>query len=84
MHSFLLTDFKQHAKSSEQALGEFKRLTGKYEKDVTEEGNVDLEKRAVVKVGKMDSKRHLEEGAEKLMAKSVVQCLGTMLDTVVF
>lgn len=79
-----LTDFKQHAKASEQALGEFKRLTGKYDKDVTEEGNVELEKRAVVKVGKMDSKRHLEEGAGKLMAKSVVQCLGTMLDTVVF
>lgn len=79
-----LTDFKQHESLSSQALEEFKRLSNKYDKDVNEEGSIELEKRAVVKVGKMDSKRHLEQGAEALMATSVVQCLGTMLDTVVF
>eukprot|EP00889_Picochlorum_renovo_P000977 jgi/Picre1/28007/NNA_000968.t1 len=79
-----LRDFKQHEEMSSKALEEFKNLSAKYDKDVTEEGAIEFEKRAVLKAGKMDSKRHLEEGAEKLMASSVVQCLGTMLDTIVF
>lgn len=79
-----LTDFNQHASASGKALEEFKNLSKKYGKDVTEEGSISLDKRAVVKAGKMDSKRHLEDGAEKLMASNVMQCLGTMVDTVVF
>ncbi|KAI8112145.1 hypothetical protein M9434_003469 [Picochlorum sp. BPE23] len=79
-----LRDFRQHEEMSSKALEEFKNLSAKYDKDVTEEGAIEFEKRAVLKAGKMDSKRHLEEGAEKLMASSVVQCLGTMLDTIVF
>jgi len=35
-------------------------------------------------VGKIDPKRHLANDVSELMALSIVQCLGTMLDTVVF
>ncbi len=32
----------------------------------------------------MDPKKHLENDVEELMAANISQCLGTMLDTVVF
>jgi hypothetical protein len=38
----------------------------------------------VMNVGKIDPKRHLANDVSELMALSIVQCLGTMIDTVVF
>jgi len=35
-------------------------------------------------VGKIDPKRHLEACVSDLMSANIIQCLGTMLDTVVF
>ena len=35
-------------------------------------------------VGKQDPKRHLEEDVDKLMTNNITQCLGAMIDTVVF
>jgi 26S proteasome regulatory subunit N11 len=34
--------------------------------------------------GKVDPKKHLEAGVNELMSSNIIQCLGTMLDTVVF
>jgi len=79
-----LTDFDQHTLQSSKCLEEFKDLSTKYDEDVKVEGSVPLDQRVVARAGKMNSKRHLEQGAEKLMASNVVQCLGTMLDTIVF
>jgi hypothetical protein len=31
-----------------------------------------------------DLRRHLESGVHELMASSIIQCLGTMIDTVSF
>lgn len=42
------------------------------------------EQLAIKNVGKQDPKRHLEEKVDTLMASNIVQCLGAMLDTVVF
>lgn len=42
------------------------------------------EQLAIKNVGKQDPKRHLEEKVEVLMQNNIVQCLGAMLDTVVF
>ena len=39
---------------------------------------------AIKNVGKIDPKRHLEEKVDVLMTNNVVQCLGAMLDTIVF
>lgn len=42
------------------------------------------EQLAIKNVGKQDPKRHLEEKVDILMTTNIVQCLGAMLDTVVF
>jgi 26S proteasome regulatory subunit N11 len=43
-----------------------------------------LQEIEVLNVGKVDPKKHLENDVTDLMAANIVQCLGTMLDTVVF
>lgn len=42
------------------------------------------EQLAIKNVGKQDPKRHLEEKVDALMTANIVQCLGAMLDSVVF
>lgn len=42
------------------------------------------EQLAIKNVGKQDPKRHLEEKVDKVMQNNIVQCLGAMLDTIVF
>ena len=42
------------------------------------------EELVVEAVGKTDPKRHLQEAVYDLMSANILQCLGTMLDTVVF
>jgi hypothetical protein len=39
---------------------------------------------ACAQVGKADPKKHLENEIEELLSTNINQCLGTMLDTVVF
>ncbi len=39
---------------------------------------------AGVQVGKLDAKKHLAEDIETVMSNNIIQCLGTMLDTVIF
>lgn len=34
--------------------------------------------------GKMDAKKRLEDNVQQLMSSNIVQCMGSMLDTVVF
>lgn len=38
----------------------------------------------VENVGKVDPKKHLEGCVADLMSANIIQCLGTMLDTVIF
>jgi 26S proteasome regulatory subunit N11 len=38
----------------------------------------------VATVGKVDAKKRIEDAMLRLMSANIVQCLGTMLDTVVF
>lgn len=49
-----------------------------------EEEKMTPEQLAIKNVGKQDPKRHLEEKVDALMQNNIVQCLGAMLDTVVF
>ena len=51
---------------------------------VAEEGEMSAEERVVAKVGKLDAKKNIDTTVHQLMAKSIVQCMGTMLDSVVF
>lgn len=49
-----------------------------------EEEKMTPEQLAIKNVGKQDPKRHLEEKVDSLMSTNIVQCLGAMLDAVVF
>lgn len=44
----------------------------------------DLETLAVENVGKVDPKKRLSQETQTLMESNIVQCLGMMLDAVVF
>jgi len=59
-------------------------LSAAYEKAVQQEIELTAEQLIVATVGKMDAKKRIEENVIKLMSSNIVQCLGTMLDTVVF
>jgi 26S proteasome regulatory subunit N11 len=49
-----------------------------------EDSKLTDEQRALKHVGKQDPKRHLEEKVTVLLSTNITQCLGAMLNTVVF
>lgn len=55
-----------------------------YFQSLEEEEKMTPEQLAIKNVGKLDPKRHLEDKVEILMTSNIVQCLGAMLDTVIF
>ncbi|KFK42644.1 hypothetical protein AALP_AA1G021900 [Arabis alpina] len=79
-----LRRFDTHSKTNEQTVQEMLSLAAKYNKAVQEEDELSPEKLAIVKVGRQDAKKHLEEHVSNLMSSNIVQTLGTMLDTVIF
>lgn len=76
--------YEDQQKYSEQMLEKMTRLTRDYSTRVKEEEGKTAEEVEVMNVGKIDIKRHLENDVQDLMASSILQCLGTMIDTVVF
>ena len=60
------------------------KLSKDYNERVQEEEGKTVEELIVANVGKIDPKRHLESDVAALMASNIVQCLGAMLDTIVF
>merc|ERR1711902_412263 len=55
-----------------------------YDKALEEEDKMTPEQLAIKNVGKQDPKRHLEEKVDVMMTTNIVQCLGAMLDAVIF
>ena len=51
---------------------------------VAEEGELEPSARSVARVGKMDAKKHLDARLNELMSANIMQCMATMLDTLVF
>ena len=51
---------------------------------VEEEDKMSKEQFAIKNVGKQDPKRHLSEKISVLMSSNITQCLGAMLDTIIF
>ena len=80
----LIRKFEDHKKSSEAMLSDMARLSKDYNERVKEEEGRTQEEVEVLNVGKVDPRRHLENDVNELMASSIIQCLGTMIDTVVF
>mmetsp|Transcript_12060 Transcript_12060/g.30720 ORF Transcript_12060/g.30720 Transcript_12060/m.30720 type:complete len:315 (+) Transcript_12060:201-1145(+) len=79
-----LKNMEAHGEANRDCLKAMSKLAGDYAKSVEEEKETPVEKRAVANVGKQDAKKHLEAKMNELMANNVIQCLGTMIDTVAF
>lgn len=56
----------------------------KYERAIAEEDTISLDKRVVAKAGKLDAKKRLENNARTLLSDNIVQCMSSMVDTIVF
>mmetsp|Transcript_27438 Transcript_27438/g.94932 ORF Transcript_27438/g.94932 Transcript_27438/m.94932 type:complete len:312 (-) Transcript_27438:163-1098(-) len=82
--SLALKPFAEADKSNAATMEELAELADRYHKRVVEEEDKELVDVMVANVGKVDAKRRLQSGAEELMADNIVQCLGTMLYTIVF
>jgi len=59
-------------------------LAKAYNNAVKEEDEKTAERFHIDQVGKLDAKKHLQQDIETVMSDNIIQCLGTMLDTVVF
>jgi len=75
---------KNKKKSNIQVLKELRNLAKGYNKAIQDEEKFSKEKLVVQKVGKLDPKKHIEQEVVDLMSYNITQCLGTMLDAVVF
>jgi 26S proteasome regulatory subunit N11 len=76
--------FEDHQARTESMLADMARLSKDYAERVKEEEGRTLEEVEVMNVGKVDPKKRIENDLHELMANSIIQCLGTMIDTVVF
>merc|ERR1712021_113735 len=79
-----LEKFEDHQLSNQDVVERMLKLTTDYNERVKQEEGKTSEQILVDNVGKIDPKRHLESSVTDLMSSNIIQCLGTMLDTVVF
>lgn len=79
-----LQDYKEHSEANKATVDEMLKLAKAYHKALEDEDKMTPEQLAIKNVGKQDPKRHIEEKVNVLMTSNIVQCLGAMLDTVVF
>jgi 26S proteasome regulatory subunit N11 len=79
-----LNDYNGHCQINKDTVKDMLTLAKNYDKALEEEQKMTPEQLAIKNVGKQDPKRHLEEKVDVLMTSNIVQCLGAMLDAVVF
>jgi 26S proteasome regulatory subunit N11 len=77
-------NFENQTSENENVVTKMLKLTLDYNERVQQEEGKTAEDILVENVGKIDPKRHLESSVQDLMSANIIQCLGTMLDTVVF
>lgn len=82
--SLKLKDYEAHQNQNIDTMKTLKRLTGDYNKWIQEENKQTMKEFAVSSVGKMNPKTHLMSNIEDAMNENVMECLGTMVNTVVF
>jgi len=83
-HGLKVKTPEDHAKSNEKAMQSLLDFSKAYNKRLEDEDTRTPEEVALLNVGKADPKNHLESEIEELLATNINQCLGTMLDTIVF
>ena len=69
---------------TESMLKNMSKLTAEYNKWIQQENKQTKEEFVVSSVGKMNPKSHLSHGIEDALNENVMECLGTMINTVVF
>lgn len=82
--SLAIVDFEHHSHNNEETVQSMLELAKAYDKAVQEEQKLTPEELVIARVGKRDAKKHLEGDVAQLMSQNINQCLGTMLDTVIF
>merc|ERR1719415_114427 len=84
MDGLTLNDYNEHCELNKGTVKEMLTLAKNYDKALEEEEKMTPEQLAIKNVGKQDPKRHLEEKVDVMMTTNIVQCLGAMLDAVIF
>jgi len=79
-----LDDFSKHAKTNEEVVESVTDLTAKYRQLIEDEMKYTEQELVVRNVGKVDPKKGLSTNVEQLLTNNILQCLGSMLDTVIF
>lgn len=79
-----LDKFEDHQMKNEVLVDKMLKLTEEYNERIVKEEGKTAEEILVELTGKVDSKKHLEAGISEMMSNNIIQCLGTMLDSVVF
>jgi len=79
-----LNDFHKNVQLNEDTMKEMLALAKDYDKFLEEEDKMTAQQLAIKEFGERDPKRHLEEKVDILMTTNIVQCLGAMLDAVIF
>ena len=81
---FRLKDYEEHSKANAKALEDMGNMTAEYDKWIQAEMKKSKTEMAVSTVGKVNPASRLTQQVEEVMTENIVQCLGTMLDSLVF
>jgi 26S proteasome regulatory subunit N11 len=83
-NSLKLSDYADQHTANVSTIKEFARLTELYKKWIQEETKLTRKEFLVKSVGKLNPQKHLNERLEESLNTNVMDCLGTMVNTVVF
>ena len=77
-------DFDVNYKENEESLKKLSNLADMYHKWIQEETEKKPEELVVSQVGRVNPKNQISKEIEESMNKSIVECLGTMMNTEIF
>ena len=77
-------DYEKQQVSSCETLENMIKLSKNYSERIKEENTKTEEEVAVANTGKIDPKNHLTQAASDLLDSNILQCMTTMVATIVF
>jgi 26S proteasome regulatory subunit N11 len=79
-----LQKFSDFASHTDKVVDQMLSLTTQYNERIQQEQGKTADQIIVDNVGKIDPRKHLQTAVTDVMSSNIIQCLGMMLDTVVF